>query len=157
MNKLFFVGLIFVAIIGMSFAGLIIEGGVISFEPVVSDKVISDVEFAELKSIFEKEGVIIDDAVGLDVNWVELSCVNNVCEYALYKEGLYNGVEISVDYRGVDSNVLRLAKLNDAIEKRINSTLNIWEKRQTNNTTIVPIVEGKLNILPTTKIKEPIK
>ena len=124
------IGIFLVCMIAISIAG--ITGTIGTVEPIVKDKEIPDEQYVELKSVLEKGGVTIDDKIGLDIQWKELSCKedknNETCEYALYKENLFNGATIKVTYPiGVEN---KQALLDQAIQNKVEFVKSVWETRQ---------------------------
>jgi len=143
MMKKTLVVIILVCMLTIGMTGIISGIGVI--EPIIKDKEIPDAKYQDLKIVFEKEGVVIDDKIGLDVNWEEKSCENNyvedlktkkivligeTCQYALYKKNLFSGAIIKVVYLVEDSSIQRQVKLDKVIEDKIDFVKSVFEKRQ---------------------------
>ena len=143
--------------------GLISAGGIVAeiTEPIVKEKTIPDTEYQELKVVLEKENVLIDDKIGLDVKWVEEICEENVCVYSLYKENLFNGATIQVNYPVDSKQEERQALLEKAIQDKVDFVKNVWAERQTVRES-KPIEETKQEgttkiISDKTIIEEPVK
>jgi len=138
--KVTLIAIALLLIIGISMAGIGVIGEIGFKTPIITDKEIPDNEYQELKIVLEKGNVVIDDKVGLDVKWKEISCKENkdenkiitgtTCEYELYKGNLFNGATINVTY---DINAKAEDKqelLDQAIQDKVEFVKSVWETRQ---------------------------
>jgi ribosomal protein S13 len=147
--KIIIIAIALLLILGVSIAGITSGITQIGTEPVLKTKEIPDIEYQEIKSVLEKGGVTIDDKIGLDINWVEKNCANDLntiydenglqtssiiigttCEYELYKKNLFGGATINVSYNTNDSAIQIQEKLDQAIQNKVEFVKGVWEERQ---------------------------
>ena len=164
MKRYTIIAIALLLILGVSIAGITSGITQIGTEPVLKTKEIPDIEYQEIKSVLEKGGVTIDDKIGLDINWVEKNCANDLntiydenglqtssiiigttCEYELYKKNLFGGATIKVSYNTNESAIQIQEKLDQAIQNKIKFVKGVWEERQS--------ISEEINTIGTTNFK----
>ena len=158
-NKKIVVVLIVLCLIGVATA---IESGLVSLDSskIISDTTVSKEDYVEMKTIFVERNVVIDDKIGLDIDWTEKNCnevrdENNLllavnCEYALYKTNLFGGAIISVSYPVGLKESDKLALLDKAILDKVDFVTSVWKERNqakeivNSNIGVVNIKEEKI-------------